>query len=50
MLGQKQRKKRAPLVDLLLSIGTAILVLVVFAGACFLLCTILFTLNQGNTA
>ena len=49
MLGQKQRKKRNPFVDWLMSIGTALLVLVVFAGACFLLCTALFLLNQGNT-
>ena len=49
MLGQQPRKKRNPFVDWLLSIGTAILFLAIFAGACFLLCTALFLLNEGNT-
>ena len=48
MLGQQPRKKRNPFVDWLLSIGTALLFLVVFAGACFLLCTVLFLLNEGT--
>ena len=47
MLGQKPRKKRNPFVDWILSIGTALLVVVALAGACFLLCTVLFLLNQG---
>jgi len=49
MLGQKPRKKRNPFVDWFLSIGTTVLVLGAMAGACFLLCTAIFLLNQGGT-
>ncbi len=47
MLGQKQRKKRNPFVEWLLSIGTFVLVIGALMGACFLFCTILFLLNQN---
>ena len=49
MLGQAPRKKRNPIVDWFISLGTFVLVLIGLAGACFLLCTVLFLLNQNAT-